>query len=272
LRYAWYTLFMISAIAIFLAGCEGQNQKESTNATPSTKVGEQTEIVVSAAASLQDALKAFAEHYRKLHPDIKLSFNYGASGALQRQIENGAPSDLFISAGQKQMDALIANKLIVPDTVVPLFANSLVVIVPAGSKLQITGVSNLDQLSLQKIAMGTIESVPAGSYTKEVLSYYGLWDRLQAKLVFAKDVKQVLTYVESGNVDAGFVYETDALTSDKVKLAFRTDAASHQAITYPAGVVQAGKHAKEATMLLKEMRSAEATALFIKFGFTKPGE
>jgi molybdate transport system substrate-binding protein len=265
------SVFFIVSICM-VAGCTTDKSSVSMSSMNPVKKAEQTEIIVSAAASLQNGLKEFAAHFEKLHPEIKLTFNFAASGALQQQIEQGAPSDLFISAGQKQMDALSAKQLILEDKSVPLLTNSLVVIVPNESKLSITNAADLTQPNLQKIALGDTESVPAGTYTKETLSYYKLWQQLQPKLVFAKDVRQVLTYVESANVDAGFVYQTDALTSDKVKIVYTADSASHKAITYPVAVVKATKHQNEASLLWSELQSKETADIFNKYGFTKPGE
>jgi molybdate transport system substrate-binding protein len=263
---------LLAASLLVLAGCASSGGQISQASNSPAKASHQTELTVSAAASLQISLKEFAVQYEKMHPEIKLAFNFGASGALQQQIEQGAPADLFISAGQQQMDALIAEQLIAKEQTVQLLANTLVVIVPVDSELRISQASDFNDPKLRKLAVGDAESVPAGTYAKETLSFYKLWDFLQPKLVFAKDVRQVLTYVESGNVDAGMVYRTDALTSKKVKIAFSPDPASHHAIQYPAGVVKATKHANAASTLLADLRGKEAAEIFIKYGFKKPGE
>jgi molybdate transport system substrate-binding protein len=263
----WKFKLLLSVILLVLTGCSSSGSQSSP-----AKASSQTELIVSAAASLQDSLKDFAAQYEKKNPEIKLTFNFGASGALQQQIEQGAPADLFISAGQKQMDALIGEQLIAKEQTVQLLANTLVVIVPDDSKLRLSAATDLNDPKLQKLALGDAEYVPAGTYAKEILSFYKLWDLLQPKLVFAKDVRQVLTYVESGNVDAGMVYRTDALTSKKVKIIFTPDPASHHAIQYPAGVVKAAKHANEASALLADLQGKEAAEIFIKYGFKKPGE
>jgi molybdate transport system substrate-binding protein len=266
----WKIACLGSILSLLLAGCSSIDRQATVTSKKSAQVPEQTELLVSAAASLQDSLKEFAELYTKIHPEIKLTFNFGASGALQQQIEQGAPTDLFISAGNKQMDALVSKQLMGQDKPVHLLSNSLVVIVPSDSKLHVTAMPDLNSPAVNKIAIGDVETVPAGSYAKEAISYFKLWDGLQPKLVFAKDVRQVLTYVESGNVDAGFVYRTDALTSQKVKVAFTAEAVSHKAIEYPAAVVKASKHTAEAAQLLSDLHKQNAADIFNKYGFTQP--
>jgi molybdate transport system substrate-binding protein len=268
----WKIKLLLSVSLLVLTGCTSSGSQSSPVSITPSKASAQTELIVSAAASLQDSLKEFAMLYGKTHPEIKLALNFGASGALQQQIEQGAPADLFISAGQKQMDTLIAEQLIAKEQTVQLLANTLVVIVPGESKLQLSAATDFNDPKLRKLALGDAESVPAGTYAKESLSFYKLWDSLLPKLVFAKDVRQVLTYVESGNVDAGIVYLTDALTSKKVKIVFTPDPASYHAIQYPAGVVKAAKHANAAAAFLADLQGKEAADIFNKYGFKKPGE
>jgi molybdate transport system substrate-binding protein len=254
-----------------LAGCSRMDKGEgvSSNKPAATAKVKQTELILSVAASLQDSLKEFAGWYAKKHPDIKLTFNFGSSGALQQQIEQGAPVDLFISAGKKQMDDLQNKHLLAEDKQVNLVTNTLVVVVPNNMDSLIV-VSDLNKPAIKKIAIGDVEAVPAGAYAKEALQYEKLWDVLQPKYVFAKDVRQVLNYVETGNVDAGFVYRTDALTSTKVKIALTIKVESHQLILYPAGIVKNTKHLNEAAELLNQLQSKEAVETFSKFGFEKP--
>ncbi|RKP47968.1 molybdate ABC transporter substrate-binding protein [Cohnella endophytica] len=228
----------------------------------------QTELLISAAASLKDSLDVIEKQYEKAHPDIKLTFNYGSSGTLQKQIEEGAPADLFFSAGKKQMDALEKQGLVTGSK--NLLLNDLVMIVPSDSKKKFTTVKELTDKSIKKIAIGQPESVPAGQYAKETLETRKVWDALQDKLVYAKDVRQVLTYVETGNVEAGFVYKTDALISTKVKIAIRVASDVHSPIVYPAGVVSDSKHSAEAKAFYAYLQTAEASSIFVKYGFSLP--
>ncbi|GMK40359.1 putative ABC transporter substrate-binding lipoprotein YvgL [Paenibacillus sp. CCS19] len=224
-----------------------------------------TELIISAAASLKDSLDEIEKLYEHDHKDINLTFNYGSSGTLQKQIEQGAPADVFFSAGQKQMDALVKAKLISDHKT--LLKNELVMVVPSDAELTFNTVKQLTNKSIKKIAIGQPESVPAGQYAKETLTSLQMWDTLEDKFVYAKDVRQVLTYVETGNVDAGFVYRTDALTSKQLRIALPIASDLHTAIVYPAGVVKETKHAAEAKEFYSYLQSDKADAIFVKYGF-----
>lgn len=226
-----------------------------------------TELLISAAASLTESLNEIKPLYEAAHPNVKLTYNFGASGTLQQQIEQGAPADLFFSAGASQMKALLDEGLISPDLNENLLDNELVLVVPKDSD-KVTKIEDLSGPDIKNIAIGTPESVPAGKYAQQTLTYYKLWDSLQPKLVQAKDVKQVLNYVETGNAEAGFVYKTDASSSTGVTIALSTDAASHDAIEYPAGVLKDSKHQDEAKAFYEYLQSDEATQIFSKYGFT----
>ncbi|MNM01076.1 Molybdate-binding periplasmic protein precursor [compost metagenome] len=225
-----------------------------------------TQLLVSAAASLQDSLDKIEVTYEKLHPDVDLVFNYAASGTLQKQIEQGAPADIFFSAGDKQMNALVDAGLIGSHQ--ELLKNQLVVVVPANSKAKLTTISQLTGSSYKKIAVGQPESVPAGQYAQQALTYRNIWDTLQSKLVFGKDVRAVLSYVETGNVDAGFVYKTDALTTSKVKIALTVGAQAHKAINYPLGIVKNTEHSAQATEFYNYLKTSAATSVFKSYGFS----
>ncbi|WP_342424333.1 molybdate ABC transporter substrate-binding protein [Paenibacillus sp. FSL E2-0178] len=229
------------------------------------QAAKKTEIIISAAASLQDSLDKIAVTYEKQHPGIDLVFNYGASGTLQKQIEQGAPADLFFSAGDKQMTALVDGGLISDNT--ELLKNQLVLVVPSDSKTSITTITQLTDKAFKKVAVGQPESVPAGQYAQQSLTAKKVWDTLQSKLVFAKDVRQVLSYVETGNADAGFVYKTDALTSNKVKIALTVGGHVHKAINYPVGIVKESSHQAEAKAFYDYVQTTAADAVFTSYGF-----
>ncbi|WP_090116091.1 MULTISPECIES: molybdate ABC transporter substrate-binding protein [unclassified Cohnella] len=227
---------------------------------------EETELTVSAAASLTDALGELKALYENAHPNVTLSFNFGASGALQQQIEQGAPADLFLSAATKNMQALVDKGLMQEQR--DLLKNELVVVVPSDAQSAVAKLEDLSSDAVKKIAVGIPESVPAGGYAKDALTAAGLWDSLRAKLVQGKDVRQVLQYVETANADAGFVYKTDALSSDKVKVAFAVDPSQYKPIVYPVGVVKATKHAAAAESFYAYLQTPEAIAVFVKYGFS----
>jgi molybdate transport system substrate-binding protein len=219
---------------------------------------------------MTDALNEIKQAYETEHPNIELSFNFGGSGALQKQIEQGAPADLFLSAAVKNMKPLVEQKLIEEGKEKTLLKNELVAIVPADTQASIAAIDDLNKAEVKKVAIGIPESVPAGNYAKEALTNSKLWEPLQPKMVQAKDVRQVLQYVETGNADAGFVYKTDALTSSKAKIAFTVDPASYSPVEYPIGIVKATKHAQEAEDFYNYLQSKASLDVFIKYGFSVP--
>ncbi|WP_058301910.1 molybdate ABC transporter substrate-binding protein [Gorillibacterium timonense] len=240
----------------------------SESASPTVApAGDKVQLIVSAAASLTESLEEIKPIYEASHPGVTLAFNFGASGTLQKQIEQGAKADLFLSAGAKQMKALVEGKFIDSTTQKNLLLNELVVVVPSEGGKTVASLEDLKDAGFKKLAVGTPESVPAGSYTKETLEKASLWDALQPKMVFTKDVKQVLNYVETGNTEAGFVYKTDALASTKAKIAYTVDNSAHSPITYPIGIIQATEHRTEADALCAYLTSQEAIDIFVKHGF-----
>jgi molybdate transport system substrate-binding protein len=226
----------------------------------------QTTLTVSAAASLKDALVETETAYKQGHGKIAFANNFGSSGTLAAQIDQGAPVDVFISAAAKPMDDLAAKGLIVAGTRRNLLRNTLVLIVPLDSKLH--DFQGLTDKSIRVIALGDPASVPAGQYGKQTLLSLHLWDQLNSKLVLGKDVRQVLTYVETGNADAGLVYATDAQASGKVRVVATAPESTHDPIVYPSAVVK-GSHNEEASRRFIEfLRSSIAQAIFVKRGFT----
>lgn len=254
------SLLLLTALAF--AGC-GSSEKSPAPAAQQIPV----ELNVSAAVSLKDAMAEIQKHYQAKNPHSKLLFNLGASGSLQKQIEQGAPADIFISAAPKQMNELQEKKLINPATRKNFVENKLVVIVPKDSKLSLTKYEDLTQAGVNKIALGETAVVPAGQYAKEVLQKLALWDKVQDKVVFAKDVRTVLAYTETGNVEAGIVYKTDAASSDKVKIVATAPEGSHQPILYPIAVVASTKQAKAAEDFVNYLFTPESKAILEKYGF-----
>ncbi|WP_188991538.1 molybdate ABC transporter substrate-binding protein [Paenibacillus nasutitermitis] len=227
-----------------------------------------TEILISAAASLKDALTDLEGKFEGDHEHIDLTFNFAASGTLQKQIEQGAPADLFFSAGEKQMETLSDKKLVGASEVI--LKNALVLIVPREGVAVPSGLKSLSEDIYTKIALGEPETVPAGQYAKQALTKGGIWDIVQSKIVFAKDVRQVLTYVETGNTDAGLVYQTDAQGSDKIKIALTVPEDAHDPILYPAAVVAGSRHLSEAEEVLAYLKGEEAKKVFQNYGFLIP--
>ncbi|BAY35203.1 molybdenum ABC transporter, periplasmic binding protein (plasmid) [Nostoc carneum NIES-2107] len=229
----------------------------------------QSTLLVSAAASLKDALEEIKPLYQQTHSNTNINYNFGASGALQQQIEQGAPADIFISAGKKQVDALEQKGLFLSGTRSVLAKNRLVLIVPK-NVTGITSFYNLKDGKIKKIAIGEPRSVPAGQYAEQVLQKLKILPQVKSKLVYANNVRQVLASVESGNADAGLVYVTDAKISDKVKIVVAADEKYHSPIVYPFAVLKSSKNADNAKEFAKFLTSNQAKAVLQKYGFILP--
>ncbi|MDR3542266.1 MAG: molybdate ABC transporter substrate-binding protein [Desulfosporosinus sp.] len=230
------------------------------------KHAQPTKITVSAAASLQNSLIALQKYYALRRPAIRLAFNFGASGALQQQIEQGAPVDLFISAGKAQMDALEQKHLLINESRIDLLGNDLVLI-SRKDHGKVTSLEDLTKATVSRISIGAPQSVPAGQYAQESLMRLNLWDSIQPKLVLGKDVTSVLNYVETGNADAGFVYHTDAQGSTQVKIVAVIPSNSHKPIVYPAAVISTTKNKQAAEDFLNYLQSSDAQRVFASYGF-----
>ena len=226
----------------------------------------QTTLTVSAAASLKDALVETEAAYKQSHGNVAFANNFGSSGTLAAQIDQGAPVDVFISAAAKPMDDLVAKGLIVGGTRRNLWGNTLVLIAPLDSKLH--DFQGLTDRSIRLIALGDPASVPAGLYGRQTLVSLHLWDRLNAKFVLGKDVRQVLTYVETGNADAGLVYATDAMTASKVRVIASAPKSMHEPIVYPAAVVTGSRGEAAARAFIAYLAGSAAKAIFQRHGFT----
>lgn len=224
-------------------------------------------LTISAAISLKAPLQAIGDRYDRDHPEQRVVCNFGASGTLQHQIEQGAPVDIFISAGEAQMDALEKDNLLAPGTRRDLLENQLVLIVPMREQY-VKGFADLTKSSVKSIAVGDPKVVPAGMYAKETLQYLKLLPEITRKLVFAQDVRQALAYVETGNADAGLVYVTDARISTAVRVVATAPADSHLPILYPIALLRDSKSPQAARTLLDAIESSDSRTEFEKYGFT----
>jgi molybdate transport system substrate-binding protein len=251
-------IVLLMVAMTIVAGC-GDSAPSSSN---------QVELTVSAAASLTDSLSEIQTLYTGKHANITIRFNFASSGSLRQQIEQGAPVDLFLSADLANMQILTDKQFVEANQQAVIVKNELVVVVPKDSQTAVAKLENLAQPSVKTIAAGDPLTVPAGNYTKEALTKANIWNSIQSKLVLAKDVRQVLTYVETGNADAGFVYHTDAKSSKQVKVAFSLDPSTYSPIQYAAGIVKSTKHLKEAQDFYAFLQSKEAQIMFIKYGFS----
>ena len=224
------------------------------------------ELAVHAAASLTDAMKEIAVAYEKESGD-KLQFNFGASSMLARQIEEGAPADLFFSADEAKMDALEKKALLLPGTRRSLLSNSLVIVVAADATSVPKSAADLTKAEYKKLALAEPQTVPAGIYAREYLQKVGLWDAVKEMVVPTENVRAALAAVESGNVDAGIIYKTDSLISKKVKIAVEIPAAEGPKISYPVAVLKSSKEPERAKKFAEYLAGPKARAIFAKFGF-----
>ncbi|CAG9611245.1 Molybdate-binding protein ModA [Bacillus rhizoplanae] len=261
--------FLVAAVAI-VVGCSGNldTSSKSNNQKVTGEKKEKVELTISAATSLQDALIELQKTFEKDHSNIKLKFNFGSSGALQQQIAQGAPVDLFFSAAKDKFDALVKEGLISKEDGVDLVGNELVLVVPKDTASGVKNFGDLTKKEVKRISIGTPESVPAGQYAKESFKNTKIWTGIESKVVYAKDVRQVLSYVETGNVDAGVVYKTDALSSNKVNIVATADKQTHTPIIYPVGIIKDTKHRTEAKEFYKFLQSKYAMKTLEKYGFT----
>lgn len=229
------------------------------------------ELVLSVAVSLKEAVEELGREFVAGRPGVTLRYNFGASGDLQKQIEAGAPVDIFLSAAQRQTDELDRQKLIVPETRRNFARNVLTVVKPADSRVDLTKAADLLESRVGRIVIGNPKTVPAGQYAEESLRALGLWERLQPKLIFAENVRQALDYVARGEVEAGFVYTTDAAArAQGVKEAFRLPEDSYRPVVYPGAVVAGSKQPALARAFLELLVSERGRTVLARFGFQPP--
>ena len=230
--------------------------------------GDPVTLLVGAAASLQGAMEDIQPAFEAAHPDIALGYTFAASGQLQQQIEQGAPIDVFFSAGTSQIEALEAGGYLRPDSRQNLLGNQLVLVVPSTSSLGLTEFNDLTQAEVQQISVGDFGSVPAGQYAEQVLGNLGILEDVRPKLIFANTVREVLAAVASNNVEAGMLFATDAATSDQVTVAAIAANTLHDPIVYPVAVVNDTAHPEAALAWVDYLSSEAASAVFIDHGFT----
>lgn len=269
---------LLAAVMIFtlMAGCSTgtTTPSETPSASPTVETTpdaapepEPVELYISAAASLTDVITEIAEAYKEAAPNVTLTCTFDSSGTLQTQIEEGAPADIFLSAAQKQMNALEEGGLIVSDTRKDLLVNKVVLIIPADSSIEL---SSFEDVATDKVSMVAIgdETVPVGQYTEEIYTYLGTWEEVQAKVNLGANVRAVLAWVETGDVDCGIVYATDAASTDLVKVVCEAPEGSHKAVIYPGAVLEGSENKDEAKAFLDYLSSPTAIAAFEKAGFT----
>lgn len=254
-------LALVIVLLFSVAAC-GKTEPKKTS-TP-----ESVELNVFAAQSLTDVLDQIIADYTADNPNVVITVNYNGSGTLQTQIEEGAECDIFISAAQKQMNALEAASLIAADTRVDLLINKLVMVAPVNSALGLAAFEDAAGDAVVTIAIGDPESVPAGQYTEAAFTTLEMWDVISKKATLAENVRAVLALVESESVDCGFVYATDAAATDQVTVVCEAPEGSHDPVIYPAALTASTEKADAAKAFLDYLKTAEAVALFEAAGFT----
>ena len=266
-------LVMFCLLTVVFAGCGNTSQENS-----SQKTEKQQDVYIVAAASMTDAIKEIGANYEKEHPNVKLTYNFGSSGALQTQIEQGAPADVFISAAQKQMNALDEKGLIDKSTRKDLLENKVVLIVPKDSELSLNNFADVATDKVNKIALGEPKAVPVGQYSEEIFSNLKILDAMKQKAVYASDVRQVLGWVETGEVDCGIVYATDAAISDKLsggeqrrlyllKVLMEAPENTHKPVVYPITMVNSSKNPDVAKDFIAYLSQDAQKNILAKYGF-----
>ena len=256
---------LVLGLALGVVGCSSNSEDKSNKDDTTSEEG--VTLNISAAASLQEAMTELETKFKEIDPSVKLEVNLGSSGALQQQIEQGAACDVFISAGEKQMKALEEKDLLLDGTNKTLLTNDLVLVATKGKTVK--DLESISSDSVKHIAMGDPESVPAGKYAKEVLDNTKLYNKVEDKLVLAKDVKEVLSWVQQGNADVGFVYLSDTVGADKVEVVLTTDKDTHSPINYPVAVMKESKKQDKAKEFENFLLSDDGQAVLEKYGFKK---
>lgn len=263
----YHMMIAFMGLILIVVGC-GSNSDQN-NPSENEQLDEKpTSLTISAAVSLTDALEEMQEIYESEH-NVQLTFNLAGSGTLAQQIQQGAPIDLFISANQDWMDTLEEEDMIDPATREDVTGNKLVLIAHKDSTFSYQSFEEIDPTDLDEIAIGNPESVPAGGYTKDTLTSLGMWDDVQDQIILAKDVRQVLTYIETRNADIGFVYESDALSSEDITILATAEEGHHEPIIYPGALIADSKNLEEAQAFLDYILSDEGQDILAQHGFKK---
>ena len=270
------TLFLGSlalSASLLLSACGGsaassQAASASSEAAASSEAsGESVQLTVFAAASLTETLNEISEQYKTVAPNVELVFNFDSSGTLKTQIEEGADCDLFLSAAQKQMNALEEEDLINADTRIDLLENKVVLAVPEGNPADIQSFEDIGTDKCKLVALGN-DDVPVGSYSIEILTNLGILDELESgnKITYGSNVKEVTTQVKEAAADCGIVYATDAFSAG-LETVDQATAEECSPVIYPAALTASTAHAEEAQAFLDYLTTDDAAAIFESVGF-----
>ncbi len=246
-------IFILAFMMILLSGCSPK----------ADSVERKTELTISAASSMTESLLEIKKHFEQAFPSITVSYNFGGSGTLRSQIVQGAPIDLFLSASKKDLDILKEQGMIKKEKAI--LKNSLVIIV--SKQAEVRSFEEVLEKN-KKLAIGTPEAVPAGTYAEEALKNMKVWEQLRDQLVFTKDVQQVLTFVKNGAIDAGIVYVSDTVGSDQVVILEKIKSKFHSQIEYYMGIIsQDGGNGDATEKFYQFVQNKQSLETFKRYGF-----
>ena len=252
-------IFVFFLISYLFVSCNQSNNTQSNS--------ENKEIYVLAAASLTDVLTELANNYKK-ETSTEIIFSFASSGALQAQIEASAPADIFFSAAQKQMNALEEKGLIDSETRKDLLENKVVLISPKNSNLNIKSFTDITNSNIKKLSLGEPKSVPVGQYSEEILSNLSILDIAKEKAVYGSDVRNVLDWVETAEVDCGIVYATDAKIAKNINIIAEAPEDTHKKVIYPIAIIKSSQNKEEAKKFIEYISTDKSKEIFKNYGFT----
>ncbi|WP_286032911.1 molybdate ABC transporter substrate-binding protein [Brachyspira pilosicoli] len=252
-------IFVFFLISYLFVSCNQSNNTQSNS--------ENKEIYVLAAASLTDVLTELANNYKQ-KTSTEIIFSFASSGALQAQIEASAPADIFFSAAQKQMNALEEKGLIDSETRKDLLENKVVLISPKNSNLNIKSFTDITNSNVKKLGLGEPKSVPVGQYSEEILSNLSILDIAKEKAVYGSDVRNVLDWVETAEVDCGIVYATDAKIAKNINIIAEAPEDTHKKVIYPISIIKSSQNKEEAKKFIDYISTDKSKEIFQNYGFT----
>lgn len=252
-------IFVFFLISYLFVSC---NQSNNTQSNSKNK-----EIYVLAAASLTDVLTELANNYKQ-ETSTEIIFSFASSGALQAQIEASAPADIFFSAAQKQMNALEEKGLIDSETRKDLLENKVVLISPKNSNLNIKSFTDITNSNVKKLGLGEPKNVPIGQYSEEILSNLSILDIAKEKAVYGSDVRNVLDWVETAEVDCGIVYATDAKIAKNINIIAEAPEDTHKKVIYPISIIKSSQNKEEAKKFIEYISTDKSKEIFQNYGFT----
>ena len=260
---------LVICLIIFLLGMAGCSQQAKIGKTSnSIATAKPVILTISAAASLTEVMGELKTLYINEKPNVTINYNFGSSGALEQQIEQGAGADLFLSAATKQMDVLQKKGLILDETKINLLGNIIVLIVKSDSTLDVNDFKDLVSNKIKKVALGEPKTVSVGQYSEDIFTSLSMLDKIRLKAVYGNDVKEALAWVEAGNADVGVVYGTDAKASKKVKVVAVAGKELYKTqVVYPVAIIKASKNIEDTKAFLKYLSSTKAKEVFVKYGF-----